>query len=111
MPNSSLVPESCVVYCAEEVIVMSSMTVLPPIDDGFVRKKWTVQECRYLVETGVLEPGKFELIQGEIVSKMGQGRLHIAAITRIIEVLAAIFGMKAIQSQAQIGIGEIDPYK
>lgn len=89
---------------------MSSLAILPPREDGFVRKKWSVRECRFLVESGLLTPGKYELIEGEILFKMGQGRLHIAAITRIIAVLTALFGSEAVQSQAQIGIGEIDEY-
>jgi hypothetical protein len=89
---------------------MSSLAILPPREDGFVRKKWSVRECRFLVESGLLTPGKCELIEGEIIFKMGQGRLHIAAITRIIAVLTAIFGDESVQSQAQIGIGEIDEY-
>jgi Uma2 family endonuclease len=89
---------------------MSGIAVLPPRDDGFVRKKWSVKECRFLTENGLLTPGKYELIEGEIIYKMGQGRLHIAAITLIITALAAIFGADSIQSQAQIGIGEKDEY-
>lgn len=89
---------------------MSSQAILPPRDDGFVRKKWNVQECRILTENGLLEPGKYELIEGEIVFKMGQSRLHIAIINKIIFLLAAIFGSEGIQSQAQIGIGERDEF-
>jgi Uma2 family endonuclease len=89
---------------------MSNVAVLPEREDGFVRKKWTVNECHFLVESGLLDPGKFELIEGEIIFKMGQGRLHIAVITRIIAVLTALFGAESVQSQAPIGIGEIDPF-
>ncbi len=89
---------------------MSNTAILPRNEDGYVKKRWTVKECRFLTESGLLEPGKYELIDGEIVSKMGQGRLHIAAITHIIVILSAIFGGEFIQSQAQIGIGEIDPF-
>ncbi len=89
---------------------MSGVAVLPPGEDGFVRKKWTVRECRALTEAGLLTPGRYELIEGEILAKMGQGRLHIYVVTRIIAALAALFGMDAVQSQAQIGIGERDEY-
>jgi len=89
---------------------MANLAVLPPRDDGFARKKWTVKECRFLTESGLLEPGKFELIEGEIVYKMGQSRLHIAILNKITFLLAAIFGKAGIQSQAQIGIGERDPF-
>ncbi len=87
---------------------MSSIAEAPVSPDGFNRKKWTVRECRRMTETGLLAPGKFELIEGEVISKMGQGRLHIAVVTRIIAVLTAIFGSESVQNQAQIGIGEID---
>lgn len=89
---------------------MAATATLIRYDDGFTRKKWNMEECRFLVNSGLLIPGKYELIEGEIISKMGQGRLHIAAITRIIAALIAIFGEEAIQSQAQIGIGELDPF-
>ena len=89
---------------------MSGIAILPPHEDGFVRKKWSVEECRFLTENGLLLPGKYELIEGEIVFKMGQGRLHIAVVTRIVAALAAIFGAEALQNQAQIGIGERDEF-
>jgi Uma2 family endonuclease len=89
---------------------MSDLAVLAPNDDGFTRKKWTVDECRFLVENGLIDGGKFELIDGEIIYKIGQGRLHVAVITGIIAVLSALFGADSIQSQAPIGIGQSDPY-
>lgn len=89
---------------------MSTIAERQVSPDGFVRKKWTVRECRKMTETGLLEPGKYELIEGEIISKMGQGRMHIAVITQILKVLTAIFGIESIQNQAQIGIGELDEF-
>ncbi len=89
---------------------MTYAPTLPASGDGFVRRKFSVQECRLLIESGLLIPGKYELIEGDIVSKMGQSRLHIAVVSRIIAVLTSIFGGESIQSQAQIGIGTMDPY-
>jgi Uma2 family endonuclease len=89
---------------------MSTIAILPPRDDGFVRKKWTVQECRFLTESGLLTPDKYELIEGEILFKMGQGRLHVFVVARILAALVAIFGDESVQSQAPIGIGERDEY-
>lgn len=89
---------------------MATITVLPPGEDGFARKKWSVRECRLLTDSGLLEPGRYELIEGEIVSKMGQSRLHITAVMQIITALMTIFGALSIQSQAQIGIGELDNF-
>lgn len=89
---------------------MSNLAGLPEREDGFVRKNWTLNECRLLVDNGLIDPGKFELIEGEIIYKTGQGRLHIAVITRIVAVLTALFGAESVQTQAPIGIGQIDPF-
>src|SRR5258708_28575710 len=89
---------------------MSRSATLPPREDGFVRKKWSIKECRFLVDAGLLEPGKCELIEGEVVFKMGQWRRHVYVISRIVEILSAIFGGIHIQSQAQVGIGEVDEF-
>lgn len=89
---------------------MSRAAVLPLREDGFLRKKWSIHECRLLAEQGLLTPGKYELIEGEVIFKMGQGRLHVAVVTLITAALAAIFGNDSLQSQAQIGIGERDEF-
>lgn len=89
---------------------MSRVAVLPPREDGYLRKKWNVAECQFLTDSGLLEPGKFELIEGEIIFKKGQGKLHIIAITYIVTALAAIFGNEALIHQANIGIGERDQF-
>ena len=89
---------------------MAKAAVLPAREDGYARKKWSVRDCRFLVDSGLLDPGKYELIEGEIVSKMGQSRLHIGTVTRILAALAAIFDILSLQSQAQIGIGELDAF-
>ena len=87
-----------------------SRAILPPRGDGFARKKWSVAEGRFLTDSGLLEPGSFELIEGEIVFKMSQDQPHIVAITYIVAALAAIFGNLSLIYQANIGIGEQDEF-
>ncbi len=89
---------------------MNKRAILPMREDGLARKKWSVAECRFLTENGLLEPGTFELIEGEIVFKMGQDQPHIIAITYIVAALAALFGNLSLIHQANIGIGERDEY-
>ncbi len=88
---------------------MSNTAVFPPREDGFARKRWSVSECRFLTENGLLTAGTYELLEGEVIAKVGQGRYHIFVVARIITILTALFG-DTVQSQAQIGIGEIDAY-
>ena len=56
---------------------MSNRAILPMREDGLARKKWSVGECRFLTDNGLLKPGSFELIEGEIVFKMSQEQPHI----------------------------------
>ena len=88
-----------------------TISTLEPMEAlGYSVKRWTAEECRRLVEHGSLDPERYELIEGSICRKMPQGRLHVYVVTQIIALLSAIFGVQRLQSQAQIGIGEFDPY-
>ena len=85
----------------------------PPSDlylsgDDFPRKRWNVKECRFLQEAGLLAPGKYELIEGDIVEKMPQGIKHIIAVNRLLVALIALFGMERLLTQAPVGIGSSD---
>jgi hypothetical protein len=51
----------------------------PPIPP---RKRWTRAECAALESTGIWEQQKLELIDGELISKMGKKRPHVNALTR-----------------------------
>ena len=78
-------------------------------NDGMYRKKWTVQECRFLTDNGLLEAGKFELLDGEITYKMPQGRKHISVVSLVSDWLRVVFP-RSVQSQGPIGIGQTDEY-
>jgi|GEM_PF-3579827 hypothetical protein len=43
------------------------------------RKRWTRRECRFLVENGLLV-GRYELIDGWVLSETGQNRRHAITI-------------------------------
>ena len=75
----------------------------------FPVRKWTVSNCQFLVDNGLLDPASFELIEGEIVAKMGQGRKHISVVSRVSDWLREVFP-RAVQDQAPIGIGQFDEY-
>ncbi len=68
------------------------------------RKRWTRAECEKLVESGLLKPGRFELLEGEILFKMGQNPPHVLCVTLVLQVLFNIFGFEYIQSQAPIAL-------
>ncbi len=72
------------------------------------RKKWTRDECRQLLEIGLLEEARFELIHGDIVPKMTQHERHIYTCKQIQKALEAIFGTDYVRLAAPIAIGEYE---
>ncbi len=70
------------------------------------RKLWTRAEYRQLGADGYLQDGRYELVLGEIVKKMGQGRWHIIIGMRIIKILEDVFGFDRLQSQGTLPLGE-----
>ncbi|MBC7804937.1 MAG: hypothetical protein H7145_02185 [Akkermansiaceae bacterium] len=96
------------------------MTTAPPFilsraaflneNDGLYRKKWTAKECQFLVDSGLLEPGKFELLDGEIIYKIGQSIEHRACVTGIVATVSKAFDLLCIQSQGGVAIGDWDEY-
>jgi len=67
------------------------------------QKLWTVEEFHTLQETGLLV-GKYELIEGVIIDKMGQSGLHAQLICALMNLLGMIFGHNRMRSQLPIRI-------
>jgi hypothetical protein len=70
-----------------------SNTLISPEEEMFPNRcRWTVEACYRLMELGLLE-GRNEVLDGEIVSKMGQNPAHANAIKRLMRVLTTLFGL------------------
>jgi len=69
------------------------------------RKKWTRDECRQLLEMGILEEARFELIHGDIVPKMTQHERHIYTCKQVQKLLEALFGTDYVRLAAPIALG------
>lgn len=70
------------------------------------RKRWTVDHCRKLETMGFLEAGKYELIDGEIVEKVGQNLLHSIACKKIFLALTHAFDTNHILMPVSVAIDE-----
>ncbi len=68
------------------------------------RLRWTRAKCDAIRDSGVLT-GAYELIDGEIISKMGQKPAHRMVVVLLHDLLIAIFGRLRVQSQAAIELG------
>jgi Uma2 family endonuclease len=72
------------------------------------RIRWTRAQCDAIREAGVLQ-GRYELIDGEIISKMGQKPPHASVIGFLVRWLARVFGLDYVRVQCTIDVGGADP--
>lgn len=82
----------------------------PPISAGEPtpnRKRWTRRDCEFLVNNGLLV-GRYELIDGEIISKMGQNAPHSFVINRFNGRLIRLFGEDFVRIQSPIDVADAD---
>jgi Uma2 family endonuclease len=57
-------------------------------------KLWTRSECDALERAGIIDPHRYELIHGELVSKTGKNLPHINALFLLCEWLESVFGKR-----------------
>ncbi len=86
--------------------------VAPPLSDvpeRFPNRiRWTKSQCRAMQEAGILT-GRYELIDGEIFTKMSQNPPHACAVRLLIAWLTTLFGVLHVQCQLPIAVGDADP--
>ncbi len=71
------------------------------------RRRFTRAECAFLEDNGLLT-GRYELIDGEIISKMAQNLPHKIAVMLITAWLMRVFGDAFIQCQMSVGVDLAD---
>lgn len=72
------------------------------------RIRWTRHQCDAIVDAGILH-GRYELVDGEILTKMGQKPLHAAVIQLLTAWLAQGFGVQFVRIQLTIDVSESSP--
>ena len=80
--------------------------ISPTLPDSIpppARKRWTRDECAFLENAGLLKE-RYELLDGEVVLKMGQNRRHATAVMLVIAYLIAIFGSRRVQTQVTMEV-------
>jgi Uma2 family endonuclease len=71
-------------------------------------KRWTRAEYQTLASTGVWDLQHYELVDGELVSKMGKKRPHTNTLTALFEWLLEVFGKGYVQPEAPIDVAPED---
>lgn len=72
------------------------------------RIRWTRKQCEMMRDGGILT-GRYELIDGEILSKMGQKPAHAYVIRALLTWLTGLFGAEYTQIQATIDLSDTSP--
>jgi Uma2 family endonuclease len=83
--------------------------VLPPVAETDVRRvRFSRGDVERMLDAGILEGRRFELIEGELIDKMGQKPPHIYVIRAIQTWLASVFGVERLQVQSALEAAQSD---
>jgi len=82
---------------------------LPPIvlpdSRQLPRHRWTRDDVQRMLDLGLLDPsGRYELIEGEVIEKMGQNERHVFVCIQIIKALLAVFGPDRVRPAAPVNV-------
>jgi Uma2 family endonuclease len=72
------------------------------------RKRFTRSEVARLSEAGVFEGQRYELIEGDLIDKMGQNPPHAVAVRRVNTWLLRTFGLSSVLCQLPIEVASED---
>ncbi len=72
------------------------------------RIRWTRRQCEAIREAQILT-GRYELIDGEIISKMGQKPSHAYVVSLLMAWLVRLFGAEFVRIQSTIDLSAVSP--
>src|SRR5579884_3927131 len=79
-----------------------------PVAEAPPRKRWTREECERLAASGMLDYDHIELIDGDLIDKMGKNRRHVAFLRRVQLWLDDTFGRERVNSESPIRVAPQD---
>jgi Uma2 family endonuclease len=79
-------------------------TAILPADDSLRRKRFTRNEVDSMQELGIFDGQRCELIDGELIDKMGQNPPHAYAIQRLFAWLIGLFGPDRLRIQSPVEV-------
>lgn len=86
---------------------MPSALIEVPVDRdtlGPSRKRWTRAECAALEASGLLNQQHLELVEGELIDKMGKNRPHVNGLSLMYAWLVETFGGRFVNPEAPIDV-------
>jgi Uma2 family endonuclease len=67
-------------------------------------KRWTRDECAVLEKARLIDLDRYELIEGELVLKMGKSQSHMRALMLLIAWLRSVFGETFVAQEPSIDL-------
>jgi Uma2 family endonuclease len=71
-------------------------------------KRWTREECRFLAESGLIDPRRYTLIEGELIEKVSKNAPHMLAAMLLLEWLVGVFGMRRVLQEPSVHLAPQD---
>jgi Uma2 family endonuclease len=75
---------------------------------GPSRKRWTREECARLAAAGLLDQQHLELIEGELIDKMGPSRPHVNGLALIYPWSTRVFGARFVYQGSPMDVSPED---
>jgi Uma2 family endonuclease len=72
------------------------------------RKRWTREECAKLESSGIWDQQHLELVNGELINKMGKNRPHVNALVAVQAWLIRTFGEQFVNPEAPLDVAPED---
>ena len=79
-----------------------------PVPTDPPRKRWTRAECDAFEATGLWGQQRLELIEGELINKMGKNRPHVNVFSIVYAWLLRVFGEQYVNAEAPIDVAPED---
>lgn len=81
-------------------------TVLEAVMDAptLPHKLWTREDCAVLEKAGLIEAERYELIEGELILKMGKNHPHVRALAILARWLRSCFGDAPVVQESPIDL-------
>jgi Uma2 family endonuclease len=71
-------------------------------------KRWTRDECEFLAESGLIDPRRYTLLEGELIEKVSKNAPHMLAALILLEWLQEIFGRGRVLPEPSIHLAPQD---
>jgi Uma2 family endonuclease len=68
------------------------------------KKRWTRAECRQLAENQLIDPARYELLDGELVEKVSKNGPHVVTLLIVAELFRRVFGWEHVATESPIDV-------